>query len=568
MNKIPQKENISNKAYLLLKENNFDIDKKDVKDINIFKFLHEALKNNQASMDEVLDLDLLDKDDFYEFVSKTNKIEEYDLSKIDTTLNIDDKIDTKILKEKLIFPVKNNDHSITLATYNPYDKSIIFETMKRVGKNVTLVLAKKEQLQRNISEILINRELNDLVSNARVDLHKTDNNNQNIKEESGTVKILELVLTISIQNRASDIHLEFNNSDEKAYIRFRIDGVLYDRFKFDKEIYLALSSTLKLFSNIDFVNTTKAQDGRFSYTLKDNQYDFRVSVIPLFNGESISVRILRKKNLAGNLIELGLPKESFNILDRTSKYPHGLILITGPTGSGKTTTLYSILSSINDSYKKIITVEDPVEYELDRIQQIQVKIRSDINFVSILKSILRHDPDIIMIGEIRDNESLKIAVESALTGHLVFTTLHTNDSISSIIRLKEMGVEDYLIANSLLAVHSQRLVRKLCQSCLKEHTPNKHILKEIKNYLPKDYKFYFGEGCNDCAMTGFSGRTIISETVFINQELSSSLSMSSDYATLKQIAVKNGFISMVENGIQKALQAETSLDEIIRAVYI
>ncbi|VAY88362.1 Type IV fimbrial assembly, ATPase PilB [hydrothermal vent metagenome] len=566
MNNISS-SSIDNKAVIFLQENNLLQENNTPEQLNkIYESLDEQLENSNLSIDDVLLLDFLDIEDFYKFVSKEKDIKIYNLAKLDLHLHIDHQIDTHFLESKLVVPIREDSLSIEIATYNPYDKDIVYELMKRLGKNVILSIIPKEQLQRYIHEIVINRDLEDIIQNIKIDLNAL--NKIDFKEESNTVKMLELILEKGLQNRASDIHLEYDNEAKKALVRFRIDGILHERFEFEEEIYMALSSTLKLFANIDFVNNTKAQDGRFSHDLSGVKYDFRISVIPLFNGESISVRILQTNNILVQLDELGLSKKSYEILDKVSKYPHGLILVTGPTGSGKTTTLYSTLSTINDSQKKIITVEDPVEYQLAKIQQIQVKIRSDINFSSILKSILRHDPDIIMIGEVRDKESLKIAVESALTGHLVFTTLHTNDAISSIIRLKEMGVEDYLIANSLLAVHSQRLVRRLCQKCIVEHEPNKQMINDIKKYLPKDYKFFYSEGCNECSMTGFVGRSIICETVFINDELSSALTRSMDYETLKKVAIKNGFVSMIEDGISKALSGETSLNEVFKVVYV
>jgi general secretion pathway protein E len=564
--------NISeNKAFIFLQENN--LIQKDIKNLDdisfqpntVYEQLDIQLEKEALHIDEVLVLPFVIEDDFYNYISNKKNIHIYNLAKLDLHLHIDEKIDTKFLKQKLVIPIKEDSLNIEIATYNPYDKTIVYELMKRTGRNIILAIVIKQQLIKYIDEIIVNRDLEYIVENIKVDLNTL--NKKDITKESNTVKMLELILQKGIQNRASDIHLEFDLEANKAYVRFRIDGILYQRFEFEKDIYLALSSTLKLFANIDFVNNTKAQDGRFSYDINNLKYDFRISVIPLFNGESISVRILQKKNFLADLDVLGLSDSSLEILKRVSTYPHGLILVTGPTGSGKTTTLYSILSSINNSQKKLITVEDPVEYQLSRIQQIQVKIRSDINFSSILKSILRHDPDVIMIGEVRDSDSLSIAIESALTGHLVFTTLHTNDAISSIVRLKEMGVEDYLIANSLAAVHSQRLIRRLCQNCLKEHTPNEYMLNEVKGYLPKEYTFYYGEGCNECSMTGFAGRSLISETIFVNQEVSFSLTKSMNYESIQKIAKKNGFVSMLEDGLSKALKGETSLDEVFKAVY-
>ena len=533
-----------------------------------YHFLAEQLEQKKVVLDEVLELPFLQQDNFYRFIAQKKNIPFINLGKMDLHLEVDEKIDTSFLQNKLIVPLKINALSVEIATYNPYDDSIVYELMKRLGKNISLSLVRKDELKRYIYEILVNRELESIIHKIKVDLKKLSD--KDMKEESNTIKMLELILAKGIKSRASDIHLELDKAMKKAIIRFRIDGLLYERFEFDEDIYSALSSTLKLLTNIDFVNNTKAQDGRFSYLIDKQKYDFRVSVIPLFNGESISIRILQKKNFLVGLEDLELSQSSFDILHRASHSPHGLVLVTGPTGSGKTTTLYSMLSNINNTHKKIITVEDPVEYQLSKIQQIQVRIRSDINFNTILKSILRHDPDVIMIGEVRDGDSLKIAVESALTGHLVFTTLHTNDAISSIVRLKEMGVEDYLVANALSAVHSQRLVRRICQNCKKEHIPNEQILHRIEPYLKRlkgQYRFFYSQGCNECFMTGFAGRTVIAETIYVDQELSSILTQSVDYGYINEMLVQKGFVSILDDGINKALRGETSLDEVLKSVY-
>ena len=564
-------------VFTLLQEQGYISDDSDswevlIKDQKqLYEILHEALEKGEIILDEVLDLPFLDQESFYTFIAAKKEMHYINLGKMDLHLEIDEQITTSFLQEKLVVPLKTSSLSVEVGMYNPYDQSVVYELMKLLGKNIVPSLVRKDQLQKHIYEVIINRDLESIIAQIKIDLSKPSEAEQSdIKEQSNTVKMLELILNKGVKSRASDIHFEFDKAIKKAVIRFRIDGLLYERFEFDENIYSALSSTLKLITNIDFVNNTKAQDGRFSYRIDEQKFDFRVSVIPLFNGESISVRILQKKNSLVSLEELELSKSSFAVLRRVSHAPHGLILVTGPTGSGKTTTLYSMLSSINNNHKKIITVEDPVEYQLLKVQQIQVKIRSDINFTTILKSILRHDPDVIMIGEVRDGDSLKVAVESALTGHLVFTTLHTNDAISSIVRLKEMGVEDYLVANALSAVHSQRLVRKLCQGCKKEHIPNEQIMGRINPHLAKlkgQYRFFYSQGCNECSMTGFVGRTVISETIFVDQELSSILTQSMDYERIYELLAKKGFVSILDDGISKAIRGETSLDEVLKSVY-
>ncbi|HIE34925.1 MAG TPA: type II/IV secretion system protein, partial [Campylobacterales bacterium] len=305
-------------------------------------------------------------------------------------------------------------------------------------------------------------------------------------------------------------------------------------------------------------------DGRFSATIMNKEYDFRISTLPILAGESIVMRILDKSKTLIKLEDAGMSDYNYNKFTSSLKTPYGIVLVTGPTGSGKTTTLYGALNLLRSVEKKIITVEDPIEYQMNLIQQCQVQSKIGFTFATALRSILRQDPDIIMIGEIRDQETLRIAIQAALTGHLVLSTLHTNDAISAITRMVDMGIESYLISGSIVAIEAQRLVRKICPYCKEKTTIPPSIEKDIKEYLPKNYQFYKGKGCKHCNMTGYSGREMVCEVLTIDERLSSMIAAEESRDNIEKYAIEKGFVTMLQDGINKALDGKTTIDEVLR----
>lgn len=340
--------------------------------------------------------------------------------------------------------------------------------------------------------------------------------------------------------------------------------MLTESFRFNKDIYPPLSSRIKLLSNLDIAERRKPQDGRFSATVLQKTYDFRVSTLPIINGESIVLRILDKSKAMIKLEDAGMSQKNFNIFSEALKVPYGIVLVTGPTGSGKTTTLYGALNNLKSIDRKVITVEDPVEYQMNLIQQVQVNQKVGLTFANTLRSILRQDPDIIMIGEIRDHETLRIAIQAALTGHLVLSTLHTNDAISAITRMADMGIEPYLISGSLIAIEAQRLVRKICPHCKQPVEIPEHAIEELHQYLPEKYQFYKGKGCKECHSTGYIGREMISEVLRVDDTLSSLIAKEASKAEILEVASKNGYVSMIQDGINKVLNGTTTIDEVLR----
>ena len=377
-----------------------------------------------------------------------------------------------------------------------------------------------------------------------------------IKENVPSNKGLYSILLEAIKFSASDIHIE--SLTEQVRIRYRLNGLLKEVARFDKNFLPAIISKLKILSGLDIVEKRKAQDGRFSFLYKEREIDFRTSIIPTMNGEKAVIRILDKFNYNFTLQDLYLTEENKKIFLKAINQNSGIILVNGPTGSGKSSTLYSILKYKNSDEVNISTVEDPIEYQIDGINQIQCKDDIGLNFATILRSLLRQDPDILMIGEIRDKDTAEIAVKASLTGHLVFSTLHSNDSLGCINRLINLGVNDYLLSLVLTMIVSQRLVRKLCPHCKKIDSECKEKLSSLsldeKNY--QDIIFYTSVGCEKCMNTGYIGRLPIFEIVFFDEKLRNSL--------LKKEAIKSDHKKLLDDGIIKAEQGLTSLDELLR----
>ncbi|MBU4316782.1 MAG: type II secretion system ATPase GspE [Proteobacteria bacterium] len=382
------------------------------------------------------------------------------------------------------------------------------------------------------------------------------------------IKLVNHIISQSTKARASDIHIEPYQDSFK--VRYRVDGILYDLLAPPKRIQAALTSRIKVMAKMNIAEKRLPQDGRIDVKIGNQEIDIRVSTIPTSFGERVVLRLLNKSSSLIGLPELGLSPERLSVLEKLVKSPNGIILVTGPTGSGKTTSLYAILSSLNKPDINIITIEDPVEYRLRGISQIQVNPKIDLTFAKGLRSIVRQDPDIILVGEIRDRETAEIAVQSALTGHLVFSTLHTNDSASAITRLVDIDVEPFLIASSVLGVVAQRLIRTLCQFCKEPFTPDDFAIESL-GLAPdqaKDAVFYRPKGCPQCVHTGYKGRIGIFEIMVMESNLKSLILRNFDANRIKQEALKNKMVTLREDGLEKIFKGITSMEEVIRVTHL
>ncbi len=466
------------------------------------------------------------------------------------------------IKNAQAIPLSEDEDYIYVATSDPlnYDALEALESVI-VSKPIKLYLAFDAEIKhifQRISIIYSTKEIaREVVKETSQENYKSDN------DESAVLRLITLILKDAILRKGSDVHIEPNAHE--VSVRCRVDGILTETFVFELAVYNAISSRIKILGNLDISERRKAQDGRFGMKINGSPYDFRLSTTPTFYGESIVMRILDQQKVLLKLKDLGLEDSNLEMFEDIIKSPYGIVLITGPTGSGKTTTLYAALNEIKSIENKVLTIEDPVEYQLPLVQQVQVNEKNGFNFLSALKSFLRQDPDVIMIGEVRDYETLNAAVQASLTGHMVFSTLHTNDAPSAISRMVQMGLEPYLIADSLLAVVAQRLVRKNCQYCLEEYNPHIKLINQVQDYIPEHYKFFKSKGCQKCEMSGYSGRMMIVEILKINSEISQMIANNTSKFDISNRAEELGlFTPMVEDGIKKALRGVVTLEEVVR----
>jgi len=539
-----------------------------VKIINIAQMeeaLIKELRMHTLELDDLEPIAGIDTTRLLKRIATNLDIEYIDINNIDIDYKLVERLPLKQLLRYSALPLYIEDSKVTVAFANPYD----FEAKGAIerffhGKIMEVAIAKPKMIQRELLKLKTNEEVEAFSEDIKHDL--TDGAVEiadESKESPAVLKLIETILKTAIDNKTSDIHIEA--TEHNCIVRYRIDGMLQEFFKLEKVIFGPLASRTKLLSNLDIAEKRKPQDGRFTKIINGNVYDFRVSTLPTLFGESIVMRILDKSKALVKLEDAGMNADAYKKFTKGIKSPYGIMLVTGPTGSGKTTTLYGALNAIIDVKDKIITVEDPVEYQMEGIQQVQVSPNTGLTFAAALRSILRQDPDKIMIGEIRDQETLRIAIEAALTGHLVLSTLHTNDAISAINRMQDMGIEDYLLAGAVIGIQGQRLVRKICSVCKEEDTQvNPDNLKELSKYLPPNPKFYKGKGCAVCNNSGYAGREMISEVLLISEELSTMIANGASKEKLREQAFKEGFVTMLQDGVNKALAGKTSLEEVLR----
>ncbi|OGH11406.1 MAG: hypothetical protein A3B38_01090 [Candidatus Levybacteria bacterium RIFCSPLOWO2_01_FULL_36_13] len=389
-----------------------------------------------------------------------------------------------------------------------------------------------------------------------------------IIKEAPIAKIVSTILEYAVTSRASDIHIE--PQEDRVRVRYRIDGILYDRLSLPKAVQEAVISRIKILSEMKIDEHRSPQDGRFNFKVEDKEVDLRISVLPTTFGEKIVMRLLRKSGGIPTLEELGVSGPTKKTLENAILRPHGIIIVCGPTGSGKTTTLYSVLSKLNTPKVNISTLEDPVEYQIAGINQVQVNPGVGLTFAEGLRSFLRQDPNIILVGEIRDQETTELAIQAALTGHLVFSTLHTSSAAGALPRLLDLKAETFLLASTMNAVLAQRIVRKVCQTCKTEYDPPAEMVEEMKTvlgkYFPKEKtaKLYKGKGCDECGGTGYVGRIGIFEAVNITEKIGGLILQHADSGTIEKEAIEEGMITMKQDGYLKVLQGLTTIEEVLR----
>ncbi len=496
--------------------------------------------------------------------------------------NLDQIVPYDFARKHMVLPLSKNLNSLTCAVFDPLDFLMLDNLAKLTGFDLNLVIATKTDLTKAISDFystqgkdtMLGKEVERSYASEQeqeedINITKEPETELSIDrliakaEEAPVIKLVDLIIRQAIDEKASDIHIE--PGKDKLDIRYRIDGVLYQIPPPASHLHLAIVSRIKILGKLDIAEKRLPQDGNISAKLEDRVVDLRISTIPTIWGEKVVMRILDKGATRLELATLGFDAKQLGLIRKALSSSYGLFFVTGPTGSGKSTTLYSCLNEIRDVSKNIVTVEDPVEFRIEGINQVAVRNEIGLTFASALRAFLRQDPDIMLVGEVRDLETAQICVRAALTGHLVLSTLHTNDAASAITRLVDIGVPNYLLTPSLIMVIGQRLARKLCPKCKEPYETNGLV---VGDYKIKNDLIYRAKGCDDCSHTGYKGRMVVSEVMFIDEEIRSLLSKNCTYEELKDAARKNGMDSLFESGMKKVEEGLTSIDEILGSTLV
>lgn len=500
--------------------------------------------------------------------------------------NIRDKIDYDLLRELPIelfktgrcFPLQSNDKTISILVSDPLDMDIILEVESITGLVAETSLSTPSEIKKMCIELfkgeIVFRESAGRISREyekQIDPKSANPTLEEIKmsmESEPIVKMVSLIFDEAIEQRASDIHIE--PSENNALIRFRIDGMLKQHMELTKWMFLPLTSRIKILADLDIAEKRVPQDGRIRYTSKKQTHDFRVSTLPTHYGEKTVIRLLKHDLSLLELKNLGIDLKELKQIYETIEKPQGMIFVTGPTGSGKSSTLFACLNRIRTKEINITTIENPIEYKLNGINQVQINEKAGVTFSSTLRSILRQDPDVILVGEIRDKETAEIAIQASQTGHLVLSTLHTNDSVSAITRLRDLGIQSFLISSSLLAIMAQRLVRVLCPHCKELKPVAEDLFMKWRNAIGEMpfSEAYFPVGCNKCHFNGFLGRIGVFELITVNDQFRSLISENASEAQLKEHARKQGMKSISQSGIEKIKQGITTPEEVLRVVLV
>ena len=534
--------------------------------------VRSLLTEGKSLEDAVLAADGVSEEALLRFLATSFDIPYIDLEKTPPSKEILAKFPARVLVRHRILPLEERDGVTVIVASRVSDTHALDELRLVCGRDLSLALAPSAEIDRCLKKLLgVGADtLQTLNAESGSDIQVIDGDKDedldlaNAAQDASIIKFVNQVLTEAIELRATDVHIEpFEN---QLRLRNRIDGVLQETNvpASIRRFHAAIVSRLKILSHLDIAEKRLPQDGRIKLKIAGREIDVRVSIIPMIHGEAVVLRILDRGDAALGTEHVGMSAHDRAHFDRILDMPHGIVLVTGPTGSGKTTTLYAALSKINDVERKIITIEDPVEYQLRGVNQIQVNTKSGLTFGAGLRAILRHDPDVVLVGEIRDRETAEIAVQASLTGHLVFSTLHTNDAPGAATRLIDMGIEPYLVASSLEVVVAQRLVRVICKECKQEipESETKLIRAEFGDLVPP--VLYRGAGCRNCQGTGYRGRQGIFEMMAVSNEVRSMILERAPSHHLRQVAIKEGMVSLRTDGWRIVRDGRTTVDEVMR----
>lgn len=533
--------------------------------------LEEALeeqKRTQEKLGEILvNKGFITPSDLSKVLEEQTNIPSISLSNIEIGEDVCSLIPESFIRINKILPIRKTSDTVEVAVVPPINPQAIEDVKLMTGLKVKPYIISDSEFENALNKVCsIEKKISETLS--QVEKKKEGKEIRVISTvptgaEPVTVSLANSIISDAINQNASDIHLD--PQEFYTQVRYRIDGIIYNVLTLPKDVAESITTLIKVNANMDIAERRRPQDGHFTAKYEDEFYDFRVGTMSSSFGEKLNIRILSKRRLLMPLERLGMLKEQFEVFLKLIKKPYGIILVTGPTGSGKTTTLYSAISTLNTGEKEIVTLEDPVEYDLPGIVQIQINEEAGITFATGLRSILRLDPDIIMVGEIRDLETAKIAVEASLTGHLVLASMHTNDSFSTPIRLLNLGIEPYLLSSSLIGVIAQRLVRVICHNCKESYIPSEIekqvFLKELSTDISE---LYVGKGCSICNHIGYKGRTGVFEILEINENIANMIEKLAPYEKIKEEALKSKMITLRQAALMKAKEGITTFSEVER----
>jgi general secretion pathway protein E len=539
------------------------------------EILELQAEKNSEFLEAAVEIGYLSEDDYLKAAGKLLDIPYHQRIDIRVDPNILAKVPLSFIKENRVVPICEESGECLVAVHNPFDMAPVDDLKLLLGMPAKLMICSGEEIERitthyfdlqnhSAAQVILDMDEEE-VDSFSIEPLEERRDLLDLANEAPIIKLMNVIISQAVKERASDIHIE--PYEKELRVRYRIDGVLYHILSPPRSYHAAIVSRIKIMANLNIAEKRLPQDGRIKIMLTGREIDIRVSIVPTAYGERVVMRLLDKGAFLLSLEELGLSAENLSQFERLLECSHGIILMTGPTGSGKTTTQYAALNRLNSMEKNIITVEDPIEYMMEGIAQIQVRPKIDLTFANGLRSILRQDPDTILVGEIRDMETAEMAIQASLTGHLVFSTLHTNDAAGAITRLLNMGIEPFLVSSSVVAVFAQRLVRTICSGCKSPYTPDELELQDIgieKGDL-RDGVLWRGGGCADCVGRGYRGRTGVFELLIVHENLQGLILGNVDSNTIKREAIaKNGMTTLREDGAEKVIAGVTAVEEVLR----
>lgn len=549
----------------------------------LIKAKDQASKLGDPVQKILINMGFVTEKDITEVIGMQMGVRFVDLDEIDIDAELARSVPEHLAQRYNVIPIAQNENKLTLAMVDPLNIMAIDDIRLVTGYDIEPVISTEESIKKAIGRQFgsmglaeVEETVKDISASEFGDMEMDDATDEELSldklkelvDEAPIVRVVNLIISQAINDKSSDIHIE---PDAKSVrVRYRVDGVLHEVMQPPKHIQAPMVSRIKIMSNLDIAERRIPQDGKIHLKHDGREFDLRVSTVPCVHGEKVVMRILDKGSVMLGLSKLGFYPEIQQTLENLVIKPYGMVLVTGPTGSGKSTTLYSVLNKVNTVGVNIMTVEDPVEYQIPGINQVQQNVKAGLTFASALRAFLRQDPDIIMVGEIRDGETAQIGVEAALTGHLVLSTLHTNDASGAITRLTEMGIEPFLCSSSIICVLAQRLARTICPNCKESYVPPMESVRKfgLAAYTDSEITFYRGRGCDNCKVSGYKGRTGIHELLVVSDRLRSLILQRASTAEIRQCAIEEGMKTMPDDGLRKVLDGITTIEECLRVVFI